>query len=109
MCVWIQPAVLLSSMNTGAVCELVKQIDGIDTTMLPQYTTIIKKVGLFIDNPMLVLLHCSSYFSFHFPVQANVNGRVLSQCNLDDLKKEMEMNFGDWQLFRNMVRLLWGL
>ncbi|TNM95379.1 hypothetical protein fugu_016462 [Takifugu bimaculatus] len=73
----IQPAVLLSSMNTGAVCELVKQIDGIDTTMLPQYTAIIKK--------------------------ANVNGRVLSQCNLDDLKKEMEMNFGDWQLFRNMV------
>lgn len=37
--------------------------------------------------------------------QANVNGRVLSQCNLDDLKKEMEMNFGDWQLFRNTVRL----
>lgn len=43
--------------------------------------------------------------SSRFPVQANVNGRVLSQCNLDDLKKEMEMNFGDWQLFRNMVRL----
>jgi ankyrin repeat-rich membrane spanning protein len=36
--------------------------------------------------------------------QANVNGRVLSQCNLDELKKEMEMNFGDWQLFRGMVR-----
>uniref|UniRef100_A0A674PI12 Kinase D interacting substrate 220 n=1 Tax=Takifugu rubripes TaxID=31033 RepID=A0A674PI12_TAKRU len=77
------PAVLLSSMNTGAVCELVKQIDGIDNTMLPQYTAIIKK--------------------------ANVNGRVLSQCNLDDLKKEMEMNFGDWQLFRNMVRLFRGV
>lgn len=44
---------------------------------------------------------CSS----HFLLQANVNGRVLSQCNLDDLKKEMEMNFGDWQLFRNTVRL----
>uniref|UniRef100_H3C709 Kinase D interacting substrate 220 n=1 Tax=Tetraodon nigroviridis TaxID=99883 RepID=H3C709_TETNG len=73
----IQPAVLLSTMNTDAVCELVKQIDGIDTAMLPQYTAIIKK--------------------------ANVNGRVLAQCNLDDLKKEMEMNFGDWQLFRNTV------
>lgn len=44
---------------------------------------------------------CSS----HFLLQANINGRVLSQCNLDDLKKEMEMNFGDWQLFRNTVRL----
>lgn len=41
-------------MNTGAVCELVKQIDGIDTTMLPQYTAIIKKVGLLIHIPMLL-------------------------------------------------------
>uniref|UniRef100_A0A667XN04 Kinase D interacting substrate 220 n=1 Tax=Myripristis murdjan TaxID=586833 RepID=A0A667XN04_9TELE len=71
------PVVLLSSLNTDAVCERVKQIDGIDPNMLPQYTSIIKK--------------------------ANVNGRVLSQCNLDELKKEMEMNFGDWQLFRAMV------
>lgn len=46
VCVCIQPAVLLSTMNTGAVCELIKQIDGIDTAMLPQYTAIIKKVGL---------------------------------------------------------------
>lgn len=35
--------------------------------------------------------------------KANVNGRVLSQCNLDELKKEMNMNFGDWHLFRTMV------
>uniref|UniRef100_A0A8B9J3Y6 KAP NTPase domain-containing protein n=1 Tax=Astyanax mexicanus TaxID=7994 RepID=A0A8B9J3Y6_ASTMX len=35
--------------------------------------------------------------------RANVNGRVLSQCNLDELKKEMSMNFGDWQLFRGTV------
>ncbi|MBN3310300.1 KDIS Kinase, partial [Amia calva] len=71
------PAVLLSSMNTDAVCERVKLIDGIDMSMIPQYTSTIKK--------------------------ANVNGRVLSQCNLDELKKEMCMNFGDWQLFRSMV------
>lgn len=37
-------------------------------------------------------------------LQANINGRVLSQCNLDELKREMEMNFGDWQLFRGTVR-----
>nr|XP_046268231.1 kinase D-interacting substrate of 220 kDa B isoform X2 [Scatophagus argus] len=73
----VPPAVLLSSMNTDAVCELVKQIDGVDPDMLPQYTSTIKK--------------------------ANINGRVLSQCNLDELKKEMEMNFGDWQLFRGTV------
>uniref|UniRef100_UPI003AAFE9B9 kinase D-interacting substrate of 220 kDa B isoform X2 n=1 Tax=Centroberyx gerrardi TaxID=166262 RepID=UPI003AAFE9B9 len=71
------PVVLLSSLNTDAVCERLNQMEGVDPNMLPQYTTTIKK--------------------------ANVNGRVLSQCNLDELKKEMEMNFGDWQLFRGMV------
>ncbi|KAM7375916.1 hypothetical protein PAMP_005677 [Pampus punctatissimus] len=73
----VSPAVLLSSMNTDAVCERLKQMDGIDPNMLPHYSSTIKK--------------------------ANINGRVLSQCNLDELKKEMEMNFGDWQLFRGMV------
>uniref|UniRef100_A0A674C3L2 Kinase D-interacting substrate 220b n=1 Tax=Salmo trutta TaxID=8032 RepID=A0A674C3L2_SALTR len=68
------PVILLSSMNTDAVCERVKQIDGIDQSMLVQYTATIKK--------------------------ANVNGRVLTQCNIDELKNEMKMNFGDWQLFR---------
>eukprot|EP00063_Salmo_salar_P090838 XP_014065673.1 PREDICTED: kinase D-interacting substrate of 220 kDa-like isoform X2 [Salmo salar] len=71
------PVVLLSSLNTDAVCEHVKHIDGMDPSMLAQYTATIKK--------------------------ANVNGRVLSQCNLEELKKEMNMNFGDWQLFRGMV------
>ncbi|XP_034153163.1 kinase D-interacting substrate of 220 kDa B isoform X3 [Esox lucius] len=71
------PLVLLSSLNTDAVCERVKEIDGMDPSMLVQYTNTIKK--------------------------ANVNGRVLSQCNLEELKKEMNMNFGDWQLFRGMV------
>jgi hypothetical protein len=28
---------------------------------------------------------------------------VLTQCNIDELKKEMNMNFGDWQLFRATV------
>ncbi|CAB1340430.1 unnamed protein product [Coregonus sp. 'balchen'] len=68
------PVILLSSMNTDAVCERVKQIEGIDQSMLAQYTATIKK--------------------------ANVNGRVLTQCNIDELKNEMKMNFGDWQLFR---------
>ncbi|XP_026196930.1 kinase D-interacting substrate of 220 kDa B isoform X4 [Anabas testudineus] len=71
------PAILLSSMTTEAVCERVRQIDGIDHSMLGQYTATIRK--------------------------ANVNGRVLSQCNIDELKKEMNMNFGDWQLFRATV------
>ncbi|TDG95927.1 hypothetical protein EPR50_G00243710, partial [Perca flavescens] len=71
------PAVLLSSMTTESVCERVRLIDGIDQSMMGQYSATIRK--------------------------ANVNGRVLSQCNIDELKKEMSMNFGDWQLFRATV------
>ncbi|XP_064189964.1 kinase D-interacting substrate of 220 kDa B-like isoform X1 [Anguilla rostrata] len=67
----------LSSMTTDAVCEQLLQIRGLDQSMLEQYTSTIKK--------------------------ANVNGRVLSQCDLLELKKEMDMNFGDWQLFKGMV------
>ncbi|XP_059354591.1 kinase D-interacting substrate of 220 kDa B-like isoform X2 [Carassius carassius] len=71
------PSILLSSMSTDAVCERVRLINGIDQNMVSQYTATIKK--------------------------ANINGRVLSQCNIDELKKEMNMNFGDWQLFRTTV------
>ncbi|CAL8312829.1 unnamed protein product, partial [Boreogadus saida] len=71
------PPVLLSSLTTEAVCERVRLVEGIDHGMLPQYTATIRK--------------------------ANVNGRVLTQCNIDELKKEMNMNFGDWQLFRATI------
>ncbi|TNM94494.1 hypothetical protein fugu_017253 [Takifugu bimaculatus] len=71
------PTIFLGSMTTEAVCELLRQIEGIDLSMLGQYGATVKK--------------------------ANVNGRVLSQCNIDELKKEMNMNFGDWQLFRATV------
>uniref|UniRef100_A0A4W3HQ45 Kinase D-interacting substrate 220b n=1 Tax=Callorhinchus milii TaxID=7868 RepID=A0A4W3HQ45_CALMI len=70
-------AALLSSMNVDGICAKVKQLEGLDQAMLLQYVATIKK--------------------------ANINGRVLNQCNLDELKKELNMNFGDWQLFRNMV------
>uniref|UniRef100_A0A8B9VKT1 Kinase D interacting substrate 220 n=1 Tax=Anas zonorhyncha TaxID=75864 RepID=A0A8B9VKT1_9AVES len=62
---------------SSAVCEKLKQIDGLDQSMLPQYSATIRK--------------------------ANINGRVLAQCNIDELKKEMNMNFGDWHLFRSMI------
>ncbi|XP_001381222.1 kinase D-interacting substrate of 220 kDa isoform X3 [Monodelphis domestica] len=70
-------AVILNSMTVDAVCEKLKQIEGLDQNMIPQYCATIK--------------------------QANINGRVLAQCSIDELKKEMNMNFGDWHLFRSMV------
>ncbi|XP_026644753.1 kinase D-interacting substrate of 220 kDa isoform X7 [Microtus ochrogaster] len=68
---------LLSSMTVDIVSEKLRQIEGLDQTMLSQYCATIKK--------------------------ANINGRVLAQCSVDELKKEMNMNFGDWHLFRSMV------
>ncbi|XP_053565687.1 kinase D-interacting substrate of 220 kDa isoform X2 [Bombina bombina] len=67
----------LFSMNVDSVCEKLKQIDGIDQSMLPQYTATIRK--------------------------ANINGRVLTQCSVEELKKEMNMNFGDWHLFKSAL------
>ncbi|XP_056420109.1 kinase D-interacting substrate of 220 kDa isoform X2 [Hyla sarda] len=68
----------LGSMNVDTVCEKLKQIEGIDQSMLAQYTATIRK--------------------------ANINGRVLAQCSMDELKKEMNMNFGDWHLFKSVVQ-----
>lgn len=122
------PAVLLSSLSTDAVCEHLRQMDGVDPNMLPQYAAKIKKVQIssficvflnyyliyivfvsYIDDTFLQILLLYLVLVFHIKVlicvlQANVNGRVLTHCNLDELKREMEMNFGDWQLFRGMVR-----
>ncbi|XP_027696113.1 kinase D-interacting substrate of 220 kDa isoform X3 [Vombatus ursinus] len=70
-------SVTLNSMNVDSVCEKLKQIEGLDQSMIPQYCATIKK--------------------------ANINGRVLAQCNIDELKKEMNMHFGDWHLFRSTV------
>jgi hypothetical protein len=35
--------------------------------------------------------------------EKNINGRVLAVCNLNDLKNEIQMTFGDWELFKNWV------
>ncbi|PWA14356.1 hypothetical protein CCH79_00018504 [Gambusia affinis] len=40
------PAVLLSSMTTDGVCERVRQTEGIDQSMVAQYTATIKKVRI---------------------------------------------------------------
>uniref|UniRef100_A0A7M4ELE9 Kinase D interacting substrate 220 n=1 Tax=Crocodylus porosus TaxID=8502 RepID=A0A7M4ELE9_CROPO len=69
--------VSLSSLTVESVCEKLKQIEGLDQNMLSQYCATIKK--------------------------ANINGRVLAQCNTEELKREMNMNFGDWHLFKSMI------
>lgn len=96
---------LLSSMSTDVVCERVRLIDGIDQNLLSQYTATIKKVCICEEKKctFYITLGCFALHSDFVISQANINGRVLSQCNIDELKKEMNMNFGDWQLFRTTV------
>ena len=36
-------------------------------------------------------------------MEHNINGRVLLNCNLEELKQLSGMNFGDWELFRVAV------
>lgn len=95
---------LLSSMSTDVVCERVRLIDGIDQNLLSQYTATIKKVCICEEKVYIEKkISCFALHSDFVISQANINGRVLSQCNIDELKKEMNMNFGDWQLFRTTV------
>lgn len=89
-------------MTTEAVCERVRQIEGIDQSMMGQYSATIRKVSTACLHGNGVVRGRGLTEPSGF--QANVNGRVLSQCNIDELKKEMNMNFGDWQLFRGTVR-----
>lgn len=53
------------------------QIDGITLTMVPSYQTIIR--------------------------ENHINGQVLCECDMLELRDVMEMNFGDWQLFRAWI------
>ena len=39
-------------------------------------------------------------------IEHNVSGRVLLNCNLDELKQLGGMNFGDWEIFRIAVLAL---
>lgn len=37
--------------------------------------------------------------------EKNINGKVLIFCDLDELKSELKMTFGDWLLFKNWIQL----
>ncbi|XP_023721158.1 kinase D-interacting substrate of 220 kDa B isoform X5 [Cryptotermes secundus] len=67
----------LSSLNVDGVCELLTKIDDMSSSFLPSYTSVIR--------------------------ENNINGRVLLHCDLDELKRVLQMNFGDWELFRMLI------
>jgi len=36
-------------------------------------------------------------------VENNINGKVLACCDIDELKSELQMTFGDWQVFKAWI------
>ncbi|KAK4298504.1 hypothetical protein Pmani_029160 [Petrolisthes manimaculis] len=67
----------LSTLTIEGLFDILSRLDGVSTAMLPKY-----KERL---------------------IEHNINGKVLVHCDLDDLKKVLCMNFGDWELFRMLV------
>ena len=51
-------------------------------------------------TPSMVETYCSAIWS------QNLNGRVLYNCNLEELKSVLNMNFGDWEIFRMFIETL---
>ena len=64
----------MSSLNLDQVCLLIRTIEGINTSMTDTY--------------------CSSIIS------NNITGQVLLHCQVQELKSVLNMNFGDWELFK---------
>lgn len=59
------------------VCKLLDNLEEVSASALGQYRSVLK--------------------------ENNVNGRVLLHCDMDELKKLLRMNFGDWEMFRVMI------
>ncbi|CAF3425386.1 unnamed protein product [Rotaria sp. Silwood1] len=69
----------LSQMTVNDICDCLKNdVIGLKPTMIPIYIQDIN--------------------------ENNISGRVLLECNLDELKQILSMTFGDWVLFRNWIQ-----
>ena len=64
-------------MSTQEVSSILAHVDGLNIHQLPLYQQSVE--------------------------ENNINGMVLSQCELDELGKVLGMKFGDWQLFRTVI------
>ncbi|XP_075221124.1 ankyrin repeat-rich membrane spanning isoform X1 [Lycorma delicatula] len=70
----------LSSLSTEGVCHLLSKIEELQAESIPRYINLIQT--------------------------NNISGRVLMYCDFEELKKVLQMNFGDWELFRMVVASL---
>lgn len=70
----------LSELTVDGVVALLRQLDGFDMSMIDRYATSLRS--------------------------NNINGKVLANCeseDLNELKKLLNFNFGDWLLFKRQV------
>uniref|UniRef100_A0A1B6DF02 Uncharacterized protein n=2 Tax=Clastoptera arizonana TaxID=38151 RepID=A0A1B6DF02_9HEMI len=67
----------LSNLSVDGVCQLLGKIDEMQGAEVSKYVQVMQS--------------------------NNINGRVLLHCDLDELKKVVQMNFGDWELFRMVI------
>ena len=64
----------LSSLAVNQICHLVTSISGIRESCVEKYCDTIK--------------------------QQNINGKVINNCDLEDLRSALNMSFGDWELLK---------
>ena len=67
----------LSSLAVDQICHLLSLVDGIQRSNVDKYLKTLR--------------------------QENVNGKVLKNCDLHDLKLSLKMSFGDWELFKVVI------
>lgn len=67
----------LSTLNVEGVCKLLDSMEDLSISAGTNYKSVLR--------------------------ENNVNGRVLLHCDLDELKKLLKMNFGDWEMFRVLI------
>ena len=67
----------LSSLAVEQICHLLSLVDGIQRSNVDKYLETLRL--------------------------ENVNGKVLKNCDLHDLKLSLKMSFGDWELFKVVI------
>ncbi|KAM7540662.1 hypothetical protein Aperf_G00000044408 [Anoplocephala perfoliata] len=77
------PMMELSKMTVDDICLLLSAISGLPSENRSSYQKQVRR--------------------------QNINGQVLSVCDLTKLRTELQMNFGDWQLFNTFITYLRGV
>ncbi|KAF4522837.1 hypothetical protein B566_EDAN008099 [Ephemera danica] len=77
---FFQEEVRLSTMNVDQVCDILPKIEELSPATMISIQTSLK--------------------------ENNVGGKVLSMCELSELKQVLNLNFGDWEIFKWLITML---